>query len=200
MPQGKENAHHSAANLLFTRSALAASAILAQCEGKIGQLICAHADVKVEFFLEVFKDSDTVAGIESIVDNVTVYYHQRDKALWWASALCGIGDKIGRQETRQLPNEKKLENINIGEMSVAKETFLFFIGSLSSIKHNVYAGNPLVLEDMSEIINKGLKAHQRSHINVACSCFIVKAHDVTTKPVCHLCGEKYEYVLDTFVL
>ncbi|XP_065898864.1 uncharacterized protein [Dysidea avara] len=191
---------HSAANLLFTRSALAASAILAQCKGKIGQLICAHADVKVEFFLEVFKDSDTVAGIESIVDNVTVYYHQRDKALWWASAICGIGDRIGRQETRQLPNEKKLENINIGEMSIAKETFLYFVGSISSIKHNVYAENPLVLEDMSEVINKGFKAHQRSHINVACSCFIVKAHDVTTKPVCHLCGEKYEYVLDSFVL
>lgn len=191
---------HSAANLLFTRSALAASAILAQCKGKIGQLICAHADVKVEFFLEVFKDSDTVAGIESIVDNVTVYFHQRDKALWWASYLTGIGDRIGRQETRQLPNEQKLENINIGETSTAKETFLYFVGSLSSIKHNVYAENPLVLEDMSEIINKGFKAHQHSHINVACSCFIAKAHDVTTKPKCHLCEEKYQYVLDSFVL
>lgn len=192
---------HSAANLLFTRSALAASAILAQYKGKIGQLICAHADVKVEFFLDVFKDSDTVVGIESIVDNVTVYFHRRDKALWWAAhSIFGTGDRIGRQEARQLPNEEKLENVNIGEMAVSRESLFCFFGNITTIKHNVYAEDPTVLEDMSEIINGGLKAYQRKHINVACSCSIKRAHDITKKPNCHLCTEKYEYVLDSFVL
>ena len=193
---------HSAANLLFTRSALAASAILENFKGKIGQLICAHADVKVEFFLDVFKDSDTgVAGIESIVDNVTVYYHPRDKALWWAAnSIFGTGDRIGRQETKQLPNEMKLENVNIGEMAVSRENLFCFVGNIASMKHNVYAENPTVLEDMSEIINGGRKACARKHINVACACSLRKAHDITKKPNCHLCTAKYEYVLDSFIL
>lgn len=192
---------HSAANLLFTRSALAASAILAQYKGKIGQLICAHADVKIEFFLDVFRDSDTVAGIESIVDNVTVYFHRRDKALWWAAdSIFGTGDRIGRQESRQLPNEMKLENINIGEWAATRESILCFFINIPNIKHNVYAENPLVLEDMSEIINGGFRAYQRKHINVACSCRIRKAHDITKKPHCDFCTEKYEYVLDSFIL
>ena len=192
---------HSAANLLFTRSALAASAILENVKGKIGQLICAHADVKVEFFLDVFKDSDTgVAGIESIVDNVTVYYHPRDKALWWAAnSIFGTGDRIGRQETKQLPNEKKLENINIGDRPINRETVLCFVGDIASFKHNVYAENPIVLEDMSELINGGLKAYDRKHIKVACVCCVARAHDITKKPYCHLCTAKYEYVFDYFL-
>ena len=193
---------HSAANLLFTRSALAASAILNNFKGKIGQLICAHADVKVEFFLDVFKDSNTgVPGIESIVDNVTVYYHKRDKALWWAAnSIFGTGDRIGRQETKQLPNERKLENVNIGDMAVAKETLLCFVGNIAHIKHNVYAENPTVLEDMSDIINKGHRAYERKHIKVACSCNMKRVHDISTKPECHKCTGKYEYVLDSFIL
>ena len=193
---------HSAANLLFTRSALAASAILHNFKGKIGQLICAHADVKVEFFLDVFKDSNTgVAGIESIVDNVTVYYHRRDKALWWAAnSIFGTGDRIGRQETKQLPNEMKLENVNIGEMAVTKETLLCFVGNIPHIKHNVYAENPTVLEDMSDIINKGRRAYERKHIKVACSCNVKRVHDISIKPECNKCTGKYEYVLDSYIL
>jgi len=189
---------HSLANLLFTRSVLAAPA---QCKGKLGQLICAHADVKVEFFLDVFKDSDMVGGIESIVDNVTVYFHRRDKALWWAAdSIFGTRDRIGRQEARQLPNEEKLENVNIGEMATSRESMFCFFGNIATIKHNVYAEDPTVLEDMSEIINGGLKAYQRRHIKMACPCGIKKAHDITKKLNCHLCNKKYEYVLDTYVL
>ena len=192
---------HSAANLLFTRSALAAGTILAQCKGKIGQLICAHADVKVEVFQEVFKKTNFVPGIENIVDNVTVYYHPRDKALWWAAeSIFGSGDKLGRQNARQLPNEQKLDNVNIGEMAMSRENIICFLSNLPLLKHNVYAENPTVLEDMSEIINGGLKAYHRSHINVACSCLNVRAHDITKKPICNLCGTKYEYVLDSFII
>ena len=191
---------HSAANLLFTRSALAAGSILSQFKGKIGQLICAHADVKVEFFQEVFRDSEVVPGIESIVDNVTVYYHPRDKALWWADAIFGTGDKIGRQNTRQLPNEEKLDNINIGEIATAKETILCAFSNLPFIKHNVYAENTLVLQDMSEVINGGLKPYQRKHINIACGCRMVKARKIEKLSNCPLCGIKFEYVLDSFIL
>ena len=191
---------HSAANLLFTRSALAAGSILSQGKGKIGQLICAHADVKVELFREVFRDSEVVPGIESIVDNVTVYYHPRDKALWWADAILSTGEKIGRQSNRQLPNEKKLDNINIGEIATTKETLLCMFSNLPLIKHNVYAENPTVLQDMSEIINGGLKAYQRKHINIACACRMVKARNIEKLPECPLCGVRFEYVLDSFIL
>jgi len=201
--QGARKVHiiaHSAANLLFTRSALAAGSILSQFKGKIGQLICAHADVKVEFFREVFRNSEVVPGIESIVDNVTVYYHPGDKALWWADSIFGTGVKVGKQTSTQLPNEEKLDNVNIGEMATKKETLLCTFSNLPFIKHNVYAENPIVLEDMSEIINGGLKAYQRSHINIACSCRTVKARNISRLPVCPLCGEKIEYVLDSFII
>ena len=64
----------------------------------------------------------------------------------------------------------------------------------------MYAENPLVLDDMSEIINEGRKAYERKHINVACSCRCVKAHDIAKKPDCHLCTRKYQYVLDSFIM
>ena len=191
---------HGAANLLFMRSALAAGSVLLQIKGKIGQLICAHADVKVEVFQEVFRDSEVVPGIESIVDNVTVYYHPRDKALWWANAIFDTGEKIGRQRNRQLPNEKKLDNINIGEIATTKETLLCPFSNLPFIKHNVYAKNPSVLQDMSEIINGGLKAHQRKHIKISCACRMVKARNIEILPECPLCGVRFEYVLDSFIL
>ena len=191
---------HSAANLLFTRSALAAGTISLQGKGKIGQLICAHADVKVEVFQEVFRNSEVVPGIESMVDNVTVYYHPRDKALWWADAIFDTGDKMGRQNKRQLPNEKKLDNINIGEIATTKETLLCTFSNLPFIKHNVYAENPLVLQDMSEVINGGLKPYQRKHINIACACRMAKARNIEKFITCPLCGVRFEYVLDSFIL
>ena len=192
---------HSAANLLLARSVLAAGSILLQVKGKIGQLICAHADVKVEVFREVFRNSEVVPGIESIVDNVTVYYHPRDKALWWADAIFYTGEKIRRQSNRRLPNEKKLDNINIGEIATTKETLLCTFSNLPFIKHNVYAENLTVLQDMSEIINgHGLKAYQWKHINIACACRMVKACDIEILLECPLCGVRLKYVLDSFIL
>jgi len=190
---------HSAANLLLTRSALAASS-LSRFKGKIGQLICAHADVRVDFFLEVFRNSEFVPGIENFVDNVTVYYHPGDKALWLAHAIFGTGDKMGKQITRKLRNEEKLDNVNIGEMATAKETLLCTFSNLPFIKHNVYAENPTVLQDMSEIINGGLKPYKRKHINIACSCRTIKAINIEHFPICPFCGKKIEYVLDSFIL
>ena len=90
--------------------------------------------------------------------------------------------------------------MNIGEMATTKETLLCTFSNLPFIKHNVYAENPIVLEDMSEIINGGLKAYQRSHINMACSCRTVKAHNISRLPFCPLCGNKIEYVLDSFII
>ena len=72
--------------------------------------------------------------------------------------------------------------------------------NLPFIKHNVYAENPLVLQDMSEIINGGLKAYQRKHINIACACRMVKARNIENLPECPLCGVRFEYVLDSFIL
>ena len=71
-----------------------------------------------------------------------------------ANSIFGTGDRISRQETKQLPNESKLENVNIGEMAVTN----CFAENIVHIKHNVYAENPTVMEDMSNIINKGCRA------------------------------------------
>jgi len=199
--QGARKVHiiaHSAANLLFTRSALAVDSVVSQLKGKIGQIICAYADVKVEFFLEVFRNHEVVLGIENIADNVTIYYHYGDRVLWSAaSTIMGFGS--GKQSKRLVPNEAKLDNVNIGEIATAKKSLLCTFSNLPYIKHNVYAENPIVLEDMSEIINGNIKAYQRKHIKIACSCRIVKACNVP-KLHCPLCGAKLEYVLDSFVL
>ena len=151
-----------------------------------------------EIFLEVFRYSEVITGIESIVDNVTIYYHPPDnKALWWYDSIFGSGYKIRKPNKRQLLNEKKLDNINIGEIATTKETLLCLFSNLPFIKHNVYAENPIVLQDMSEIINGGLKPYHHKHINVACDCHMVKARNIEELPKCPLCGVRFDYVLDS---
>ena len=96
-----------------------------------------------------------------------------------------------------LPDEKKVDNVNIGDDKITlKESFLGTFSNLPCIKHNVYAENPIILEDMSEIINGCLKAYQRSHIKIACYCRTVKAHDILKLRFCPLCELQYEYVLN----
>ena len=191
---------HSAANLLFTRSATIISAVLAQYKGKIGQLICAHADVKVDAFQHAFKGTERIPGIERMVDNVTIYYHQHDKALWLSgnSIIIGTGHRLGRQDREKLSNESKLDNVDIGDKDISKESSLGFFSGLD-FKHNVYAENPLILEDMSEIINEGLKAYQRKNIRVVCRCGKSKPHDLTINPSCQTCKTQYYFVIHSYV-
>ena len=190
---------HSAANLLFTRSATIISTFLMQHRGKIGQLICAHADVKVDAFQHAFRGTERIPGIEQMVDNVTIYYHQCDKALWLSGdSIIGTGNRLGKQDKERLSNEIKLDNVDIGEKDISKESSLGFFSGLS-FKHNVYAENPLILEDMSEIINEGLKAYQRKNIRVLCKCGKFKSHDLTVNPSCQACKTQYNFVIHSCV-
>ena len=190
---------HSAANLLFTRSATIIGTLLAQYKGKIGQLICAHADVQVDAFQHAFKGTERIPGIEQMVDHVTIYYHQHDRALWLSGdSIIGTGHRLGRQNKEKLSNSTKLDNVDIGEKNVSKESSLGYFSGLS-IKHNVYAENPLILEDMSEIINEGLKAHQRKNIRVLCRCGKSKCHDLTIDPSCQTCKIQYSFVIHSSV-
>ena len=190
---------HSAANLLFTRSATIIGTLLAQYKGKIGQLICAHADVKVDAFQHAFKGTEMIPGIEKMVDNVTIYYHQHDRALWLSGdSIIGTGHRLGRQNKARVSNDVKLDNVDIGEKDISKESSLGYFSGLS-VKHNVYAENPLILEDMSEIINEGLKAHQRKNIRVLCRCGKSKSHDLTMNPSCQTCKTQYSFVIHSCV-
>ena len=81
-----------------------------------------------------------------------------------------------------VPNEEKLDNVNIGEIAIVKESLLCTFSNIPCIKHNVYAENPIVLEDTREIINGSVKAYQRKHKD----CLLLSYHALH----CHLCGAK----------
>ena len=190
---------HSAANLLFTRSATIISTVLAQYKGKIGQLICAHADVNVNAFQLAFRGTERIPGMEQMVDNVTIYYHQHDKALWLSgNSITSAGHRLGRQDRENIFNGSKLDNVDIGAKDISKESSLGFFSGLA-VKHNVYAENPLILEDMSEIINEGLKAYQRKNVRVVCRCGKSKSHDLTVNPSCQTCKAQYHFVIHSYV-
>lgn len=190
---------HSAANLLFTRSATIIGTVLAQYKGKIGQLICAHADVKVDAFQLAFKGTERIPGIEQMVDHVTIYYHNQDKALWVSGdSLIGTGNRLGRQDRERLSNGTTLDNVDIGDKEITKESSLGFFSGLD-FKHNVYAENPLILEDMSEIINEGLRACQRKHVRILCKCGRSKSHDLAITPSCQTCKTQYNFVIHSCV-
>ena len=126
------------------------------CKDKIGQVILAHGDVSVEYFQQVYNDS--MIGLKHVVDHVTVYYHPSDRPLWFSShlPLCSTNkiDTIGRQAREKLENDVKLDNINIGKSCT----------KWLSLNHSVFLENPIILEDISEIIHIGKKAHKRPHV------------------------------------
>ncbi|XP_065917407.1 uncharacterized protein [Dysidea avara] len=177
---------HSAANLLLTRTT---GSRLSQLEGKLGQVICADADVEVKFFQELYRNSNLAPGIDSIADNVTVYYHPSDKVLLWKDSIHHIGLPIGGVQRR------KIDCVNIGKCVFENNSQLTY-HTVPQMKQNTYADNAFIIKDMSAIINEGLEAYQRPHIKIACSCNTVKPDGIVKQEACPKCNSNFEYVID----
>ena len=188
---------HSKGAMLFTK--LGTSNLAAECTGKVGQVILAHGDVPMGYFEQNY-DMNCHSGLKHFVDNITVYYHPQDKALKLSCTLPIIGKsgmrKIGRQDSEgdRLQNDSKLDNINISKVP-GLYTWI-------PLNHSVFIENSFILEDMSEIIHKGTRAHERQHIKIACKCCDLPRKDDVDKcmhindlPVCTTCKHDYEYVL-----
>ena len=185
---------HSKGAMLFTK--LGMSWLPPECSGKVGQVILAHGDVPMSDFEQVY-DMNCHKGLKHIVDNITVYYHPEDKALKLSCKLPVIGKnnmyKIGRQDSEgdKLQNDSKLDNVNISKVPGMK-TWI-------QLKHSVFIENRVILEDMSEIIHKGIRAHQRQYIKIACKCHSLPRKDVCMHindlPFCTTCKRSFEYVL-----
>ena len=184
---------HSKGALLFSKTS--ADTLSRICKDKIGQVILAHADVSIDYFQQIYDNS--MVGLKHVVDHITVYDHPSDRALWFSGHFPLIRsanniDKIGRQANEKLHNDIKLDNINIGELCT----------KLLSLNHRVFLEHPLILEDMSEIIHRGTKAHERRHIQleILCDCQVTaKNHPmlpITDQPCCPKCRQRSEYVLN----
>lgn len=189
---------HSKGALLFLRTS--PDTLSKNCKGKIGQVILAHGDVSIEYFQQVY-DMQPLQGFRDVVDHITIYYHPEDSALWLACCVPCISTKnmvkIGRQNDEKLDNDDKLDNINIG-ISNTKNT-----GGWFNLKHAVFLENPLILEDMSEIIHRETKAQERKHIQLRtlCNCGQVSTkrnslQSTTDQPHCPNCHQRSEYVLN----
>ena len=183
---------HSKGAMLFTK--LGMPGLLSDCEGKVGQVILGHGDVPMGHFEQVY-DIKGHKGLKHICDGITVYYHPQDTALKLACKLPLIGKnnmyKIGRQDSEgdKLPNDDKLDNINISK-----------VAGMDILKHSIFIENKLILEDMSEIIHKGTRAHQRQYIQIACKCHAKPRNDgfmqhINDLPSCTQCNHNFEYVL-----
>ena len=182
---------HSMGTVLFTK--LGMSGLPPGCSEKVGQVILAHGDVPMSTFEQVY-DMNCQKGLKHIVDNVTVYYHPQDKVLKLSCKLPLIGKnnmyKIGRQDSEgdRLQNDTKLDNINISK-----------VPGINTGNHSVFIENSLILEDMSEIIHRGTRAHQRQHIQIACKCYALPRSDscvhINDLPSCAQCNHDFEYVL-----
>ena len=182
---------HSKGALLLSRAS--ADTLSKICKDKIGQVILAHGDVAIDYFEQIHDNS--TSGLNHVVDRITIYYHPSDKALWFSARfplICSGADKIGRQVSKKLDNDFKLDNINIGELCTKWFSF----------NHSVFLKHPLILEDMSEIIHRGIKACERQHVQlqILCDCNQVTAKTkpmlpVTDQPCCPKCRRCSEYVL-----
>ena len=182
---------HSKGAMLFTKLGL--SGLPPGCAGKVGQVILGHGDVPMGHFEQVY-DINSHKGLKHICDGITIYYHPQDTALKLACKLPLIGKnnmyKIGRQDSEgdKLQNDDKLDNINISRVS-----------GMDVLKHSIFIENILILEDMSEIIHKGTRAHQRRYIQIACKCHAVPRNDscmhINDLPSCTQCNHNFEYVL-----
>ena len=132
-------------------------------------------------------------GLKHICDGITIYYYTHDKALKLACTFPLIGknnmSKIGRQDSAEkLQNDDKLDNINISK-----------VPGMDILNHCSFIENTLILEDMSEIIHKGTRAHQRQNIHIACKRDTVPINDscmhINGLPTsCTQCDHNFEYM------